>query len=116
MTCPERDTRPKGEKRPEDSQSLDTTALLFYSTFNRRLTPAQVFDDTLATFFNSQGGGHLSVENLKGATGVVALQLGAEHTKSSWEAHKCHSTHGARPEAERQARGARWGRSQYRFG
>jgi hypothetical protein len=28
----ERDTRPKGEKRPEDSQSLDTTALLFYST------------------------------------------------------------------------------------
>jgi len=33
----ERDTRPKGEKRPEDSQSLHTTALLFYSTFNKKM-------------------------------------------------------------------------------
>ena len=43
------------------------------------LTPAQVFDDTLATLFNAPGGGHLSLENLKGATGEVALQLGAEN-------------------------------------
>jgi len=43
------------------------------------LTPAQVFDDTLATMFNAPGGGHLSLENLKGATGEVALQVGAEN-------------------------------------
>lgn len=43
------------------------------------LTPAQVFDDTLATMFNAPGGGHLSLKNLKGATGEVALQVGAEN-------------------------------------
>jgi len=43
------------------------------------LTPAQVFDETLATLFNAPGGGKLYVENLKGATGEVALRLGAEN-------------------------------------
>ena len=44
-----------------------------------RLSPAQVFDETLATLFNAPGGGQLYVENLKGATGEVALRLGAEN-------------------------------------
>jgi hypothetical protein len=43
------------------------------------LSPAQVFDETLATIFNAPGGGQLYVENLKGATGEVALRLGAEN-------------------------------------
>lgn len=43
------------------------------------LTPAQVFDETLETLFNAPAGGHLYVENLKGATGEVALRLGAEN-------------------------------------
>ena len=43
------------------------------------LTPSQVFDETLATLFNAPGGGQLYVENLKGATGEVALRLGAEN-------------------------------------
>ena len=45
----------------------------------RGLSPAQVFDKTLATLFNAPGGGRLHVENLKGATGEVALRLGAEN-------------------------------------
>jgi hypothetical protein len=43
------------------------------------LTPAQVFDETLATLFNAPGGGQLYVENLKGATGEVVLRVGAEN-------------------------------------
>lgn len=43
------------------------------------LTPAQVFDETLSTVFNAPGGGQLHVENLKGATGEIALRLGAEN-------------------------------------
>jgi hypothetical protein len=43
------------------------------------LTPAQVFDETLATLFNAPAGGQLYVENLKSATGEVALRLGAEN-------------------------------------
>ncbi len=43
------------------------------------LSPAQVFDETLATLFNAPAGGQLYVENLKGATGEVALRLGAEN-------------------------------------
>jgi hypothetical protein len=43
------------------------------------LTPAQVFDEALATLFNAPGGGLLYIENLKGATGEVALRLGAEN-------------------------------------
>ena len=40
------------------------------------LTPAQVFDETLATLFNAPSGGALHVENLMGATGEVAVRLG----------------------------------------
>ncbi|MBI4528428.1 MAG: DEAD/DEAH box helicase family protein [Deltaproteobacteria bacterium] len=40
------------------------------------LTPAQIFDETLATLFNAPAGGALHVENLKGATGEVALRVG----------------------------------------
>jgi len=43
------------------------------------LTAAQIFDETLATVFNAPGGGQLYVENLKGATGEVALRLGSEN-------------------------------------
>ena len=43
------------------------------------LTPSQVFDETLSILFNAPGGGQLYVENLKGATGEVALRLGAEN-------------------------------------
>ena len=43
------------------------------------LSPAQFFDDTLATLFNAPGGGRLYIENLKGVTGEVALRLGAEN-------------------------------------
>jgi len=43
------------------------------------LTASQVFDETLAVLFNAPGGGQLYVENLKGATGEVALRLGAEN-------------------------------------
>src|SRR5712691_8456934 len=40
------------------------------------LSAVQVFDETLATLFNAAGGGSLYVENLKGATGEVALRVG----------------------------------------
>jgi hypothetical protein len=43
------------------------------------LTPEQVFDETLALLFNAPAGGQLYVENLKGATGEVALRIGAEN-------------------------------------
>ncbi len=43
------------------------------------LSASQVFDETLNLVFNASGGGHLYVENLKGATGEVALRLGAEN-------------------------------------
>ena len=44
-----------------------------------RLSPKQIFDETLATLFNAPAGGQLYVEDLKGATGEVALRLGAEN-------------------------------------
>jgi hypothetical protein len=40
------------------------------------LTAAQVFDDTLTVLFNAAGGGALHVENLKGASGEIALRVG----------------------------------------
>ena len=40
------------------------------------LTPAQIFDETLATLFNAPAGGALHVENLKGAAGEVAVRVG----------------------------------------
>lgn len=43
------------------------------------LSPAQIFDETLATLFNAPAGGRLYVENLKGAGGEVALRLGADN-------------------------------------
>jgi Type III restriction enzyme, res subunit len=43
------------------------------------LSPSQLFDETLETLFNAPNGGQLYVENLKGATGEVALRLGAEN-------------------------------------
>jgi hypothetical protein len=43
------------------------------------LSPVQIFDETLATIFNAPGSGQLYVENLKGATGEIALRLGAEN-------------------------------------
>ncbi|HQU46044.1 MAG TPA: DEAD/DEAH box helicase family protein, partial [Pirellulales bacterium] len=43
------------------------------------LTPAAIFDEILGTVFNAEAGGQLYVENLKGATGEVALRLGAEN-------------------------------------
>lgn len=43
------------------------------------LSPTQVFDETLETLFNAPGGGQLYVENLKGATGEVALRIGADN-------------------------------------
>ena len=46
---------------------------------SRGLSPAQIFDETLATLFNAPGGGRLHVEDLKGVTGEVALRLGAEN-------------------------------------
>ncbi|GAB6062694.1 DEAD/DEAH box helicase family protein [Deferrisoma palaeochoriense] len=41
-----------------------------------RLSPEQIFDETLATLFNAPGGGVLHVENLKGAAGELALRVG----------------------------------------
>ena len=40
------------------------------------LSAAQVFDETLAILFNAAGGGALHVENLRGATGEIALRVG----------------------------------------
>ena len=56
---------------------------LFYGRFKYlndcKLSSEQIFDESLATLFNAPGGGHLYVENLKGAPGEVALRLGAEN-------------------------------------
>ena len=43
------------------------------------LSASEIFDETLAMLFNAPGGGQLYVENLKGATGEVALRVGAEN-------------------------------------
>jgi hypothetical protein len=40
------------------------------------LSAADVFNETLAVLFNATGGGALHVENLKGATGEIALRIG----------------------------------------
>ena len=40
------------------------------------LSPTQVFEETLEVLFNAAGGGALHVENLKGATGEIALRVG----------------------------------------
>jgi hypothetical protein len=43
------------------------------------LSPTQVFEETLEILFNAAGGGALHVENLKGATGEIALRVGDNH-------------------------------------
>jgi hypothetical protein len=43
------------------------------------MSAEQIFDDTLATIFNAPSGGQIYIDNLKGATGEVALRLGAEN-------------------------------------
>lgn len=40
------------------------------------LSAAQLFEETLAILFNAAGGGALHIENLKGATGEIALRVG----------------------------------------
>lgn len=40
------------------------------------LSPAGIFENTLALLFNAPAGGSLHVENLKGATGEIALRVG----------------------------------------
>ncbi|MGE5481422.1 MAG: DEAD/DEAH box helicase family protein, partial [Bacteroidota bacterium] len=40
------------------------------------LSPTQIYDETLAILFNAPAGGALHVENLKGATGEVAIRVG----------------------------------------
>ena len=44
-----------------------------------KLSPAQIFDETLITLFNAPGGGQLYIENLKNVAGEIALRLGAEN-------------------------------------
>ncbi len=57
-----------------DSRNIFANRFTYLNTAG--LSPAQVFDDTLVTLFNAPGGGSLYVENLKGATGEVALRVG----------------------------------------
>lgn len=40
------------------------------------LTPEQIFDETLTTLFNAPKGGSFHIENIKGATGEVAIRIG----------------------------------------
>lgn len=53
---------------------------LFQGRFNylntTGLSAAELFDETVSTIFNASGGGLLYVENLKGATGEIALRVG----------------------------------------
>ena len=44
------------------------------------LDAAAIYEDTLATLFNAPAGGQLYVENLKGATGEIALRVGSENS------------------------------------
>ena len=63
----------------ETSAGKDLFAGRFVYLNTCGLTAAQVFDETLVTLFNARGGGRLHVENLKGATGEVALRVGQEN-------------------------------------
>lgn len=40
------------------------------------MSPEQVYDDVLATVFNTTAGGALHVENIKGVSGEIALRMG----------------------------------------
>jgi hypothetical protein len=57
-----------------DGKNLFAGRFTYLNTLGLR--PAQVFEDTLTTLFNAPGGGLLHVENLKGATGEIALRVG----------------------------------------
>lgn len=57
-----------------DGRNLFAGRFVYLNTTG--LSPSQVFEDTLKTLFNAPGGGALHIENLKGATGEVALRLG----------------------------------------
>jgi hypothetical protein len=67
------------------NQGLETAAQknLFAGRFTylntTGLSAEQIFNESLSILFNAPGGGRLYVENLKGATGEVALRLGAEN-------------------------------------
>ena len=60
--------------RHRDGKNLFAGRFTYLNTAG--LSAAQVFDETLATLFNAPGGGLLYVENLKGATGEIALRVG----------------------------------------
>lgn len=62
-----------------DANGRDIFAGRFEYLNMSRLTPDQLFDDTLATVFHAAAGGQLYVENLKGASGEIALRLGADN-------------------------------------
>lgn len=57
-----------------DQRNLFAGRFTYLNTLG--LSATQVFEETLSTLFNAQGGGSLHVENLKGATGEIALHVG----------------------------------------
>jgi hypothetical protein len=57
-----------------DGKNLFANRFSYLNTMG--LSATQVFGETLATLFNAPGGGSLYVENLKGATGEIALRVG----------------------------------------
>jgi type III restriction/modification enzyme restriction subunit len=57
-----------------DGQNLFANRFTYLNTAG--LSATQVFEETLAALFNAAGGGSLYVQNLKGATGEIALRVG----------------------------------------
>jgi hypothetical protein len=57
-----------------DGKNLFAGRFTYINTLG--LSATQVFEETLSTLFNAEGGGLLYVENLKGASGEVALRVG----------------------------------------
>ena len=58
------------------AQSRNLFAGRFSYLNSSGLAADQLYDDALATIFNAPGGGALHVDNLKGATGEIALRVG----------------------------------------
>lgn len=54
----------------------DLFARRFQYLSGQHLNATQIYDEVLATLFNAPAGGSLHVENLKGATGELALRVG----------------------------------------
>lgn len=48
----------------------------FKYLIEEKMTAAQVYDETLSAIFNARAGGALYIENLRGATGEIALRIG----------------------------------------